>query len=167
MKKTAIFTVLPVVIGAFFLSGCSGYVHKSLLPGDIKSIKVPVFGNNTTEHDMELTITKAVTNELASATDLRITDTNPDSILKGTLVDTVYGSLIEGDFGTVTSGEVSLEVALVWMDARTNNEIPLRSKTVSASATYNILRGESRALAVQKAADLLAKRIVEAMQEEW
>jgi len=166
MKKLAIFSAVAVVISALFVSGC-GYVHKSLLPGDVKSVQINIFDNETSRPDLELTVTKAIVNEVSSATDLKLTDTNPDSILKGTLIERPNRSLITSDVGVVTTGDVTLEVELAWIDARTNGEIPLRTKKITASATYNILRGESRALAIQKAADLLAKRVVEAMQEEW
>jgi hypothetical protein len=166
MKKLVIFSAIAVAIGALVVSGC-GYVHKSLLPGDVKSVQINIFDNESDRPDLELTVTKAIVNEVSSATDLKLTDTNPDSILKGTLVERPNRSLITSEVGVVTTGDVTLEVDLVWTDARTNGEIPLRTKKVVASATYDVLRGESRALAVQKAADLLAKRVVEAMQEEW
>jgi hypothetical protein len=166
MKRLVIFSALAVIAGAAFVSGC-GYVHKSLLPGDIKTVQINIFDNETDRSDLELTVTKAIVNEVNSATNLRITDTNPDSVLKGTLIESPNRALIGNEVGTITTGDVTLRVELTWMDARTNSEIPLRTKTVAARATYDIGRGETRALAVQKAADLLAKLVVEAMQEEW
>ena len=67
----------------------------------------------------------------------------------------------------VTTGYVSLEVALKWTDTRTDRAIPLRRKVVKARAYYNVGRGENFSAAVQKAAELLAKKVVGAMEEEW
>ncbi|RKY26160.1 MAG: hypothetical protein DRP79_05455 [Planctomycetota bacterium] len=147
-------------------AGC-GYVNKSLLPGDIKSVRVDVFENQTLRPDLELTVSKAVIDELLSSTRLKVTDDNPDSVLKGTLTATPREAFIENRYGVVTTGYVSLEVALKWTDTRTDRAIPLRRKVVKARAYYNVGRGENFSAAVQKAAELLAKKVVGAMEEEW
>jgi hypothetical protein len=165
MRKFGVFIVLPLAAWAVLLSGC-GYAPKSLFPADIKSVQVNIFDNDSHRTDVELNVTNALTKEL-NVSKLKVTDTHPDSILKGTLIETKNASLVESDFGTITGGDVVLTADLKWMDARTNSEIPLRVKIVTARASFNILRGENHALAVQKAVELLAKRIVEAMEEEW
>ncbi len=163
MKRIPVCTLAVLLI---VTAGC-GYVHKSLLPEDVKSVRVDIFENMTLREDLELTVSKAVIDELHSSTNLKITDDNPDSILKGTLTATPREAFIENRYGTVTSGYVTLEVELVWTDARTNREIPLRRRTVRARTHYNVGRGENFAIAVQKAAELLAVKVVDAMEKEW
>lgn len=167
MKKRTVLTISFALAAVMLAAGC-GYTHKSLLPGDIKTVRIDIFQNETWRQDVELTVTKAIINKINSTTNLKITDTNPDSILKGTLTGTPTDAFVTShDQGVVTTGEVGITVTLVWTDARTNGEIPLRSKKVTASASYNIERGESRATAMQAAANRLADKVVNAMQEEW
>lgn len=162
MNRTIAFCAAALLLAA----GC-GYVHKPLLPGDIKTVRIDIFNNETLRQDLELTVSKAVIDELQSSTRLKVTDSDPDSVLKGTLTATPRDAFIENRFGTVTSGYVTLEVALVWTDARTDREIPLRRKVVSARTYYNVGRGENFATAVNKAAEILGRKVVEAMEEEW
>ncbi len=144
-----------------------GYTHASLLPRDIRSVRVDIAKNPTFRRKFELPITKAVTSEIQSSTDIKVTDRNPDSVLELTVLDVEEYASVENKYDVPVSGSVTLTVGLKWTDARTGKEIPLRNKSVAASADYNIGRGDTFFNAAQEATEKLARLVVESMQEEW
>ncbi len=144
-----------------------GYTHASLLPRDIRSVRIDIAENPTFRREFELPITKAVTTEIQSSTDLKVTDQNPDSVLELTVSGVDEHASVEDKYDVPVSGSVTLTVGLKWIDVRTGKEIPLRKSSVAASADYNIGRGDTFYNAAQEATEKLARLVVESMQEEW
>lgn len=145
----------------------TAYTHKSLLPRDIRSIRIDIAENPTFRREFELPITKAIINEIQSSTDLKITDGDPDSVLEVTLIDVSEHANVEDEYDVPVSGSVKLAVKIKWTDLRTGRIIPLMRKTVSASEDYNIGRGDTFYNAAQQATEELARLVVESMYEEW
>ncbi len=171
MKRYIIAALLPAVL---LVAGCtasengrSGYTHASLLPRDIRSVRVYIADNPTFRREFELPITKAVINKIQSLTDLRVTDKNPDSILSITITEIRERASVENEYDVPTSGNVRIYLELKWTDARSGKPIPLRHKKISASASYHIGRGDNFHNAAQSATEKVARLVVECLQEEW
>ena len=143
----------------------SGYTHMRLTPRD--SVRVYLADNPTLRRQYELPITQAVIREIQSASDLKITDTNPDSILKLTITDVKERVSIEDDSDTAESGTVTLYVEIEWTDARTGAVIPVQRKVVSASGNFYEGRGDNYSNAAEEATKKLARLIVESMYDNW
>ncbi len=174
MRYIAISAILITAVLA--VAGCnsnapadkeSGYAHMRLTPRDINSVRVYLADNPTFRRQYELPITQAVIREIQSASDLKITDTNPDSILKLTIKEVKERVDIEDDYDTVESGTVTLYVEIEWTDARTGAPIPVQRKVVSASGSFYEGRGDNYNNAVQEATKKLAELIVESMYDNW
>ena len=145
----------------------SGYTHTRLMPRDINTVRVYLADNPTLRRQYELPITQAVIREIQSASDLRITDTNPDSILKLTIREIKERVAIENDTDAVESGSVTFYVEIEWTDARTGATIPVQRKVVSASGSFYEGRGDNYNNAAEEATKRLATLIVESMYENW
>ena len=79
--KAAIVFLIPVV-----LAGC-GYTTGAIRGAGISSIYVPIFKNNTYEHNVHVTVTDAVINELILDGNLRLLKhEEADTILEGQVI---------------------------------------------------------------------------------
>jgi len=83
---------IAVAAGAILIaiaaSGCGYYSTKSRTAKDIKSVAVPFFVNETSEPNLEITITERVINNLVLDNTLQVTDeAYADAVLTGTIVE--------------------------------------------------------------------------------
>ena len=81
-KAKGIFALLLI----FLISGCAGYRFASdynNMPGDIKSISIPFFKNETFESNIETYFTEALVNEFIKNKQFTITPKGADAVLEG------------------------------------------------------------------------------------
>ena len=77
----------PVWLVAFLLAAC-GYSTTSRTARDIKSVHVPFFENQTSEPNLEITVTESVIRYLQDDNTLRVTDEgDADAVLEGYIVE--------------------------------------------------------------------------------
>ena len=173
---------LPILVFLFLVSGC-GYTTKSLLPSNIKTIRVDNFKNDIKVEaeqsnlrmyrgyrpGMENDITRAVINKFLTDGTLRIAnETTADLVLKSSLVDFKRDALRYDTNDNIEEYRIKL---LVDMEL-TNNKTGLvmwREKGFAGETTYRTSgsRAKSETAAVGDAIDDLARRIVERTVEAW
>ena len=172
----------PVLLFLLLVSGC-GYTTKSLLPSDIKTIRVNNFKNAiqvTAEQSnlrmyrgyrpgMENDITRAVTNKFLTDGTLKIvSESNADLTLKSSLIDFKRDALRYDTNDNVEEYRVKLVVNMELTNNKTG-AVMWKEKGFAGETTYRTsgTLAKSDDAAVNDAIDDLARRIVERTVEAW
>jgi len=146
------------------VSGC-GYSQKSLISRKINSIYITTFENNTLMRGIEFSITKAVKDEIMSRTSLRIVQKDSaDTILTGKIIGTTQVALSQSNDNIVESS-VSISAGIELLDTRTG--IVLIKGSAGGSAAFIVDRGENVQSATEEAIVILARELVNQLEEEW
>ena len=173
---------LPVLALLFLVSGC-GYTTKSLLPSNIKTIRVDNFKNEiqvTAEQSnlrmyrgyrpgMENDITRAVTNKFLTDGTLRIAnESSADLILKSELIDFKRDALRYDANDNVEEYRIKLLVNMELTNNKTGT-VMWKESGFAGETTYRTSGplAKSDDAAMNDAVDDLARRIVERTVEAW
>jgi hypothetical protein len=154
------------------LSGCAGggaYTNESLYPADIESICIDMFENRSFRRGVEYTVSDALVKRIASETPYRIvSDKNrADSVMSGQLVSIGDSVLtLEREIGRPLEKEAVLAAVVNWKDLKTGR-LMINNVTVTVAAGYSEFQGQDFTYAATVAANKLARRIVELMQNNW
>ena len=145
------------------VSGC-GYSQKSLISRKINSIYITTFENNTFMRGIEFDIAKAVKDEIMSRTSLRIVQKDSaDTILTGKIGGSAQGALSQSRDNIVESS-VSISASMTLLDTRTGRSI---GGGAGGSASFIVDRGENVQSATEEAIAILARNLVNQLEEEW
>lgn len=148
--------------GLLALAGC-GYRSGTLIPPHVESVHVKMFDNETFRRELEIPLTRAVKDEVARRTNLRLAPAGvADSTISGAITRVRARAIVYDQADEVLTQDITVHVRFEWRDARGRL---LASSTVSETAQRFAPRDETQADAIQAAMQDLAERIVEAMQE--
>jgi hypothetical protein len=156
----------------FFMSGCGenrGYSNAPLYPQGIATVYVEMFDNQSFRRGVEFELTDALAKRIESQTPYKIvTDRDKaDSIISGRLTSVNESTLTtERQIGRALEKSVELKAVVTWKNLRTG-EILIDNKTVGASAAFSEWQSQSFAYGATLAANLLAEKIVEQMEQGW
>jgi hypothetical protein len=170
------------MISLFILSGC-GYTTRSLLPSNIKSIRIDNFKNDikiTAEQSnvrmyrgyrpgMEVDITRAVISKFLLDGSLRVTnEANADIILTGNLIDFKRDALRYDANDNVEEYRIKLIVNMELTNVKTG-VVMWRESGFAGETTYRTSGSlaASESTAVANAVEDLAIRIVDRTVEAW
>jgi hypothetical protein len=163
-KITAV--LWPAVLA---LAGCSGYSNRSLFPGDVGSVYIEMFDNRTFRRGVEYTLSDALVKRIESDTPYRIVSDKDrtDSIISGQLV-TINESILtlERETGRALEKEVVLSTVVNWKNLKTGR-LMINNQTVTATASYTDFLNQDFTYASSVAANNLAQKIVEVMENNW
>lgn len=150
-------------------SGC-GYTVRNSLPAHLKTLAIPVFGNNTVEFGLADDITLALTNGFLNNRQLRIVqERDANAVLRGTVV--AYKNQVFGYTTTerATQYEIVLTVQATFRDMVKNRDL-WKEDALVVRTTYNVVQvgseparteAEGRKEVIQKLADMIVSRTVE------
>jgi len=145
------------------VSGC-GYSQKSLFSRKINSIYISIFENNTFVRGIEFDIAKAVKDEIMSRTSLRIVQKDSaDIIMTGKIGDSLQNALSQSRDNIVESS-VSISASIELLDTRTGRTM---GGGANGSAAFIVDRGENVQTATEEAIAILARNLVNSLEEEW
>lgn len=148
-------------------AGC-GYTAGAIVPGNGRTIAVPVFRNETFRRDLERDLTRHVAEEIRSSTTFRLVDVSsrPDLVLEGTLLDVSEDVLSERSAGEIRETSVTLTVSVTVTDPRTGEAVagPTRIREREA---FTPLKDESIRTAEAAAMRKIAARIVYTLARDW
>ena len=145
------------------VSGC-GYSQKSLINRKINSIYITTFENNTFIRGIEFDIAKAVKDEIMSRTSLRIVQKDSaDIILTGEIGGSAQAALSQSRDNIVESS-VSISASVTLLDTRTGRTM---GGGAGGSASLIVDRGENVQSATEEAIAILARNLVNSLEEEW
>jgi len=151
------------------LSGCGGYSNATLFPDDIQSICINMFDNRSFRRDVEYTLSDALVKRVASQTPYRVVSDRDraDSVMSGQIVSIGESILtLEREVGTPMEKEVVLKAVVNWKNLQTGR-LMINNETVTATASYSELLGQDFSYASTVAANKLARKIVERMENKW
>jgi hypothetical protein len=191
----ALLLALPPVV----LTGCEGGGHFNILgystrPNyntEIRTVRVPIFKNDTFYRGLEFQLTEAVIRQIELKTPYKIVTAGcaADTELTGKITTYSKNLIIPNQLNEVRESETTLAVEVVWRDLRPGHigEVlsspppkpvgtelinppapPINPPVVVQSlATFHPELGESLATAQQRNADRLAVQIVNMMEKPW
>jgi hypothetical protein len=151
------------------LTGCGGYSNETLFPNDIQSICIDMFDNRSFRRDVEYTLSDALVKRVASQTPYRIVSDKDraDSVMSGQIVSIGQSVLtVEREIGQPMEMEVVIKAVVNWKNLQTGR-LMINNETVTATATYSELLGQDFSYASAVAANKLARKIVERMENKW
>lgn len=160
---------LPAALCAGLLAlstGC-GYRSGTLIPPDVRTVHVEMFDNETFRHEMEIPLSRAIKEEIARRTNLRIVPRQrADTVLSGAIrrVDAPVTAYDQAD--EIAIQRVAVQVRFEWR-RRATGEVIASADALAESVRLLAARGETQATAAEDAFRDLARAIVERMQEDF
>ena len=154
------------------LAGCrglGGYSNETLFPDDIQTICIEMFDNRSFRRDVEYTLSDALVKRVAAQTPYRIVSDKDraDSVMSGQIVSMGESILtVEREIGRPMEMEVIVKAVVNWKNLQTGR-LMINNETVTATATYSELLGQDFSYASAVAANKLARKIVERMENKW
>jgi hypothetical protein len=160
-----------IVCGLVFC-GCAetgGYSNESLFTEEVSSVYVKMFENRSFRRGVEYDLTDALAKRIEAETPYKIISSvdRADTVLSGQIMrigETVLSA--ERRVGRPMEKEVQVQAVVNWKNLKTG-ELLIDDQSVSASASYSEWQNQGFRYASALAANKLAQRIVELMEEEW
>lgn len=171
MKKNRMYAGFVCAALLLNFCGCVGYQLGSMLPGDIQTVCVPTFVNNTDEPNIEIETTQAVIRQFQQDGSLKITSCDEaDAILEVVLKEYDLQPISYGRDQETTAEEYRIWIKASYVFRKLSND------TVVSEAAN--VRGQSTTefsgdLSLMKRTELprtardLAHEIVERIVEAW
>ena len=190
-----------LVFLAVLLSGCEpgghftflGYTTLPPYNTEIRTVRVPIFKNETYYRGMEFELTQAVIREIELKTPYKVVTAGgpADTELTGKIITYTKNMVIPNPLNEVREMETTLAVEVVWNDLRPGHLGEVLSQPppkppgtesvgpppappatppkvlVQSLASYHPELGESLATAQKKNVDGLAVQIVSMMEKPW
>jgi outer membrane lipopolysaccharide assembly protein LptE/RlpB len=150
------------------IAGC-GYTNKSLFPDDVGSVYIEMFDNRTFRRGIEYTLSDALAKRMESDTPYKIVSNRDrtDSVLDGQLVVIAESILtLERETGQALEKEVVLTATVNWKNLRTGRMM-INNQSITAAASYSEFLNQDFTYGSSLAANKLAEKIVEVMQDNW
>ena len=160
--KILIVFLIPIV-----LAGC-GYTTSTIKGAGISSIYVPMFKNQTYEHNVHVTVTDAVINELILDGNLRLVkQEEADTILEGQVIRYKTEPLGYDKNNDVEQYRMVVTVQVVFRNLKKDKII--WTQTIEGSTAYYTSGrlGMSEKAAADKAIENLARNIVSEVVNFW
>ncbi len=158
--------VLATVLAVALAIGGCGYSLRATLPGNIKTVHIPVLENRTQEPGVEDFITQALTQALVTSGVARIAQNaeEADAILEGSIVEYSLTSLAFDRTANVTQYRLQIALTLTLRD-RAKNEVVWKQDRIEERADFPVTGQVTTTLAreqdaVRRAAVDVARAIV-------
>ena len=154
------------------LSGCtgpSGYSNETLFPEDVTSVRLEMFDNRSFRRGVEYELSDALAKRIEALTPYKIVSSKDrsDSVISGQLLSISESALtIERDTALPLEKEVVLTAVVNWKNLNTGR-LMINNKTITAAASYSEFQNQDFTYASALAANKLAKKIVESMENNW
>ena len=161
------FLLAVLSVTLLFLAGCSIYSFSgSTLPGHIKTVEIPVFGNSSLEPGIDDEITAELSREILRS-QLRPANQNADAVISGTVTRYVNRPHTFGGSGELVNVElyiVQISADVEFFDNRRGQ--PIFKGTVSGEGTYDF-QNENEQHGRAKAVKNLVERIIQNSVQMW
>lgn len=166
-----------------------GYSSRPNHDTSIRTVRVPIFKNETYRRGLEFALTKAVIREIESRTPWKVVPAgyDADTELVGTILGRTKGLVTLNQVGEVRDAETTLTLEVVWHDLRgpqpgdiladprsdavlppPPQPVPPPPKVIVQSMwNFRPELGESLATAEQRMVERMARQIVNMMEAPW
>ncbi len=156
--------LFPLLLAALTTYGCGYHFagQGSILPQNIKSISIPVFENDVQQPNLDIIVTRAVTDTFIRDGRLAVVNGGADSLLLGTIKSYVLEPVAFDNLNRVTQYRIKMMVKVKFTD-NTGKGISL-DRDLRVQWDYNVgaaipAAETARNLAVSEAASYLGDRI--------
>ncbi|MBN2376908.1 MAG: hypothetical protein JXD22_10930 [Sedimentisphaerales bacterium] len=158
-----------------FIGGChdvepeQGYTSSSLYRTDIKTVFVEMFESESFRRGIEFDLTPAIVSRLELHSPYKVVSDRrkADTVLYGSINRVIERRLAQQrELDRPLANEVILVVTANWQDLR-SGEFIFQDRRLKVSGTYVPMLGSGRAGAEREAANELAQRIIEQMEQPW
>ena len=153
-------------------SGCtemSSYSDEPLFPQDVSSVCLEMFDNQTFRRGVEYELSDALSKRIEVETPYKLVSSldRADTVINGQIISIGVSELsIEREIGRALETELELRAVVNWKNLKTG-QLLIDNQTVSASASYSTYQMQDFKYASNLAANNLAQKIVELMEQKW
>jgi hypothetical protein len=164
-----------------------GYTTRPMHNPDIRTVRVPIFRNETFYRGLEFDLTEAIIREIEQKTPYKVVPASQtaDTELLGTIVSGTKSVVIFNQLGEVRDAETTLTVQITWRDLRlgcvgdvltgpdpaapgaTPPPHPAENVLVQSLASFRPELGESLTTANQRMVQRMARQIVQMMEAPY
>lgn len=166
-----------LVVAVFGVAGCAPYQfgNAALFPPGVRTVHVPIVRDATFRHDLGVRLTEALIREIELRTPYKVTaDPSADSTLRCEVVGETKRVLTETNADYPRALDAAVQVRAAWTDRNgrlllNNSVVPTDDLTILFSQDERFVpeAGQSVDIAMQKAIEDLAGRIVSQMESRW
>ena len=161
-------------LAAFISTGCGYHFTGSgaKLPEGVRSVAIPIFGNQTLQTGIESDVTGAIVNRFVSARQLSLTSqSEADAVLSGTVKSFII-SPSAVTLGTQSATEYRATLTIEATFKRQQDSQVLWKGEMSEWMNYPVVSDPAateanKREAILQASDLLAKRLYELLLEDF
>lgn len=173
MRKKAcrVLPYLSILLTAFLLNGCAAYRLGTTLPGDLRSVYVPTFENNTNEPGIEIEVTDAVITRFRQDGNLKpVSRQEADTLVEGIIIswDRAVLDYTGEDDDEVDEYRLYVTARIRFQDLRTG-EVIISGENIRGHTDFlvgsNLTASEEAAR--PDAFKDLARRVVDAVVSIW
>jgi hypothetical protein len=158
-----------VCLGLYGCGGMAGYSNESMFPEEVDSVCLEMFDNRTLRRGVEYELSDALAKRIEVDTPYKIISDSDraDTVMNGQIVSISQLALsTDRDVGSVLEREVELRAVVNWKNLKTG-QLMIDHVIVSASASYSTYQKQDFKYASSLAANNLARKIVELMENKW
>lgn len=159
-----------LVVVAALGAGCGHYGTTSRTAKDIKSIHVPFFVNETTEPNLEVTVTETIIQDLIDDNTLKVVGRdNADAVLEGRIVEFQNRPFSYNNDLNAEEYRVSVRVVVSLFNRKTNATIWKDRNMVGTSEYFveQVENGNTFEQAVDEALNQITERILNLTTQAW
>jgi len=150
--------------------GCGHYGTTSRTAKDISSINVPFFSNETSEPNLEITVTETIIQNLIDDNTLKVVDRDrADAVLEGRIVEFQNRPFSYNNQLNAEEYHVSVRVIVSLFNQKTNEPM-WRDRTMAGTASYfveQVENGNTFDDAVNEALQQITERILNLTTQSW
>ncbi len=174
-RAVRLLLLLAARVAALSLTGChnidpkSGYTSRTPYNTDINTVSVEMFKSQSFRRGGEYEITRAIAQQIELHSPYKVVSDSrtADTRLYGEIRDISERVLsTQRDLDRPIENEIVLSVDVTWKDLR-SGELIMDKRHFRVSAPYAVMLGAGENSGIKIAANEMARRIVEAMQQTW
>lgn len=167
--------ILLLVLAVFTISltvgGCGYYSTTSRTAKDIKSVAVPFFVNETSQPDLEITVTEQLINNLVAENILKVTDEEyADAVLNGAIIEFVNVPFSFDNELDAQEYNVVIKVKISLFNRRKNEPV-WSDMIISGDGSYYVDAVDTEAQtfdgAVEESIREITERILNLTVQDW
>ena len=161
---------LALSLGACSADPTLGYSAASTYAQNVRTVAVPIFGNDTYDYEAEIFLTEAIIKQIEQTTPWRVVDAGAaDTSLVGTIVRSdIRKTATRRGVGYAQEQAIIITVDFEWRDNRTG-EVLVSRRNFSAAEVFapSLPVQERREIGEEATVQVLARDIVGELRSNW
>jgi len=162
-------STILLCLGLWGCADIGGYSERRLFPEDVSSVCLKMFDNQTFRRGVEYELSDALAKRIEAETPYKVISSSDraDTLMSGRIVQIAESVLsIEREWGLALEKQVQVRAVVNWKNLKTG-QLVIDNQSVTAEATYSEFQKQDFSYASALAANKLAQKIVELMENKW